>query len=82
MFGILIYGLFFLIPVVLLVLFGIFLHRYLAAKRENRKFPGTYSDAEIRRRGNAVVIMAIIAGTLIAVVAGFVALFFMAIAFM
>ena len=83
MFEILIYNtLFFAIPTILIVLFGFSLYRYISAKKQNKVVPGTFSDDEIRKRKIWLIVSAIIAGALAVVVIGFIALLFMAVAFM
>ena len=83
MFGIMLYDiLFFGIPAVLFVLFGVSLDRYKTAKEENKQNPGTYSPEEMKKRKMMLIIASVIAGILVAVVIGFIALMFMAVAFM
>ena len=83
MFGIMLYDiLFFGIPAVLFVLFGVSLYRYKTAKEENKQNPGTYSPEEMKKRKMMLIIALVIAGILVAVVIGFIALMFMAVAFM
>lgn len=83
MFGILLYDIFFFaIPIVLIALFGICLYRYLSAKKQNKAVPGTFSDAEIKKRKIMLIVLSVIAGVLAAIVIGFIALMFMAVAFM
>lgn len=83
MFGILLYDvLFFGIPIILIGLFGLSLYRYLSAKKQNRITPGLYSEKEITRRKIMMIALAVVAGVIAVVVAGFLALLFMAVAFM
>lgn len=83
MFGIMLYDiLFFGIPAVLLALFGVSVYRYVMAKRANKENPGTYSAEELKRRKVMLIVLAVIAGVLAVVVIGFIALLFMAVAFM
>lgn len=83
MFGILLYDiLFFGIPVILIALFGVSLYRYLSAKKQNEATPGIYSEKEINRRKIVMIALAVVAGVIAVVVAGFLALLFMALAFM
>lgn len=83
MFGIMFYDiLFFGIPAVLFVLFGVSLYRYKTAKEENKQNPGAYSPEEMKKRKLMLIIASVIAGVLVAVVIGFIALMFMAVAFM
>lgn len=83
MFGVFVYDLlFFAIPTVLMVLLGISIHRYRAAKEQNEQVPGSYSPEEIRNRKIFLIIMSVVAGILAAVVIGLIALLFLAVAFM
>ena len=83
MFQVLIYNiLFFAIPTIFLVLFGLSLYRYLSAKKANKKVPGTFSDEEMKKRKLFLIALSIVAGVLAVVVIGFLALLFMAVAFM
>lgn len=83
MFGIMLYDiLFFGIPAILLLLFAISLYRYISAKKENREQPGTHSAEEIKKRKLFLIVFSVIAGVLAAVVIAFIALLFMAVAFM
>ena len=83
MFGILLYDIFFFaIPIILMVLFGISLYRYVSAKKQNKVAPGTFSDVEIKKRKIMLIVLSVIAGVLAVIVVGFLALLFMAVAFM
>ena len=83
MFGVLVYDiLFFGIPTALLVLFGISLYRYLFAKKQNKKVPGTVSEEEMKNRKITLSILSVIVGVFTVIVVGFMALLFMAVAFM
>lgn len=83
MFGVLIYDILFsVIPAGALVFFGISLVRYLDAKRQNKQAPDTFSPEDIRRRLISLIVSSVILGVLAAVVIGFIALMFMAVAFM
>ena len=83
MFGVILYDiLFFTIPALLLVLFAVSLYRYVAAKKRNRAAPGTYTDGEMKKRKIILIVSAVAAGVLAAVVLGFMALLFLAVAFM
>ncbi|MBQ8858720.1 MAG: hypothetical protein IJ012_02905 [Clostridia bacterium] len=74
--------LFFGIPLLLLVLYAVCIFRYVRAKRANRLVIGAYSDVEVRKRRNAVVVLSVVIGVMLAAVVGFVLLLYMAIAFM
>ena len=83
MFGILSYDIFFFaIPIIWIVLFGISLYRYLSANKQNKVSPGTFSDDEIKKRKIMLFVLSVIAGVYAAIVIGFIALMFMAAAFM
>ncbi len=83
MFGIMLYDiLFFGIPAVVLVLFGICLYRYRSAKNQNAEEPGSVSPEELKRRKLLLIITASVTGVFALVAVGFVALLFMAVAFM
>ena len=83
MFGILLYDIFFFaIPIILIALFSVSLYRYISAKKQNKMAPGTFSDAEIKKRKIMLIVLSVIAGVLATIVIGFIALMFMAVAFM
>ena len=83
MFGIILYDvIFFAVPAILLVFFAISLYRYISAKRENEETPDTFSAEEIKKRKIILIVASIIAATLVAIVIGFIAMLFMAVAFM
>ncbi len=83
MFGILIYDiLFFAIPVVLLTFLGISIYRYVSAKKKNAKDPETFSPSEMKTRKIVLIIASVLAGVFLVIVIGFIALLFMAVAFM
>ncbi len=83
MFGILLYDiLFFAIPAALLAFWGISIYRYITAKKKNAQAPGSFSAQELKKRKTILVITSVIAGVFLAVVLGFIALLFMAVAFM
>ncbi len=83
MVGIILYNvLFFAIPLLFIVLFGISLFRYLSAKRQNKVTPGKFSDKEIKTRGIVLIVLSVILGIFVAVVLGFIGLMYMAVAYM
>ena len=83
MFGIIIYDiLFFAIPAIIIALLGVSIYRYVSAKRKNKLTPGTVSAEEMKKRKILLIVSAIIAGALVIVVIGFIALLFLAVAFM
>ena len=73
---------FFAIPTLVLIFFGISLYRYRTAVTENKKSPDTFAPEEIKRRKVFLILSAVMMAVLAVVVAGFVVLLFMAIAFM
>lgn len=74
--------LFFAIPTIAIISFGISLYRYLAAKKKNKLLPGSFSSEELAKRKTALIIFSVIAGILTAVVIGIIVLLFTAVAFM
>lgn len=83
MFGVFIYDfLFFAIPLLLLVLWGISLYRYVSAKKQKRKISDAFPPEEIRKRAIVFVVLSVIISILITVVIGFMILLFMAVAYM
>ena len=78
MFNILFVG----IPGGVLAFFIVSLFRYQIAKRQNKQAPDTYSPEDIRRRLILLIVSAVILGVMLAVVIGFIALMFLAVAFM
>ena len=84
MHGILLYEIFFFaIPIILIVLFSISLYRYVSAKKQNKVAPGTFSDEEVKNRKVVLIVLSVVAGVLVAIVIGFIALMlFMAVAHM
>lgn len=83
MFGVFIYDfLFFSIPMAAILFFGISLYRYCSAISKNKKIPGTFPPAEIKKRLILLIVSSVIMGVLLLIVIGFIALLFMAIAYM
>lgn len=83
MFGVFIYDfLFFAIPILAIVFFGISLYRYCSAKSANKKIPGTFPPAEIKKRLILLIVSSIIMGALLLIVIGCIVMLFMAIAYM
>lgn len=74
--------LFFAIPTISVVAFGVSLYRYLSAKKKNKLSPGTLSAKDMTKRKASLIVFAIIAGILVAMVVGIIVLLFTAIAFM
>ena len=73
---------FFAIPIVLLALLGVSIYRYVYAKRKNKKAPDTFSAKEIRIRKLILIVVSAVFGVFAAIVIGFVALMFLAVAYM
>ena len=76
------YIFFFACPIVLIALFVISADRYVSAKKQNKAAPGTFSDAEIKKRKIMLIVLSVIAGVFAAIVIGFIALMFTAVAYM
>ena len=74
--------LYFSIPAITLVLFGVGLYKYLSAKKANKKAPGTVNDEELKRRKTMLIVTSVIFAALVAVIIGFIGLLFLAVAFM
>ncbi len=69
-------------PITIIALFAISLYRYVSAKKQNKVVPGTFSDAEIKKRKIMLIVMSVIAGVLVAIVIGIIVLMSMSIAHM
>lgn len=83
MFGVFIYDfLFFALPIVAILFFGISLYRYCSAISGNKKIPQTFPPAEIKKRLILLIVSSVIMGVLLLVVIGYIALIFMVIAYM
>ena len=74
--------LFFAIPTIAVIAFGVSLYRYLSAKKKNKLLSGTVSTEEMAKRKTALIVFAVIAGILVAMVIGIIVLLYTAIAFM
>ena len=74
--------LFFAIPLLLLALCGVSIYRYISAKKKNKHTPGAFSEAEIKKRRDILIIISVVTGLMLAAALGFMALFFISIAFM
>ncbi len=83
MFGVFIYDfLFFAIPIAAILFFVISLFRYCSAISKNKKIPGMFPPTEIKKRLILLIVSSVIMGVLLLIVIGFIALLFMAIAYM
>lgn len=69
-------------PVAAVILFIICLGRYRAVKKRSTQQPGSASERELKTAKLLMIVFAVIAAVIVAVVIGFIALLFMAIAFM
>ena len=74
--------LFYGIPVLAVVLFVVCLVRYRMAKKKNSQEPGTYSEKEMKQRKLLVAVLGVIAGTFVMIILSFIAMLFLAVAFM
>lgn len=79
---ILMYALYFGLPAVSLLWFGISLYRYSIAKHRMKRGKRQYSDQEMKRRKLWLIISAVLLGVLALIVLSFVVLLMMAVAFM
>ena len=83
MFGNLLYDLFFFgIPIVFLLLFGESLYLFLSAKKKNKFAPGSVPESDLKKRKILLIVSSVLCGLFLAVVIGFVAIMFMAVAYM
>lgn len=60
-------SLLFVIPAFLVTYFGIYLYRYLSAKKKNKEIPDTFSDDEIKYRKEDLIGVSIIVGVILAI---------------
>lgn len=67
-------------PIILIILFGVVLCRYIYAKAQNRKAPGTFSPEEIKKRKILLIVLSAVLAVLAAVVIGFISLMNQAVA--
>ena len=83
MLALLLYELFFFaIPAAIVILFGVSLFRYLAARRKNRRQPDSVSAEEMKRRKSFLIILSVMMAVLLAAVVGLISLLYLAIAYM
>lgn len=71
-----------LIPTATLVGFLVSLFMYLYAKKKNKRAPGSYSEAAMKKRGFALAVFAFIAGAMLVAILALVILLYMAVAYM
>lgn len=70
------------IPIVVLAFFIVSLVHYRRGKNANKRTPGAVPAEEMRLRKTVLIVASVIMGVLAAVVIGFTALLFMAVAYM
>lgn len=70
------------VPLLSVLFLVVSLYRYLAARRRNETEPGSFSDAELRRRKTLFLAALVLALLLLTVMGGLIALFYMSIAYM
>jgi len=74
--------LYFAIPVAAIIFFVVSLCLYFSTKKQNKLQPGSVSTQTLRSRKTMLIVSSVIAGVLVVVFLAFVALLFMAVAFM
>ena len=70
------------IPVAAILFFIVSLCLFLSARKQNKQQPGSVSDQALRKRKIMLIVSSVIAGVLAAIVIAFIALLYMAVAFM
>ena len=70
------------IPVAAIIFFVVSLCMYLSAKKQNKRQPGSVSSQTIKNRKILLIVSSVIAGVLVTILIAFIALLFMAVAFM
>lgn len=73
---------FWLVPTAALVGFIVTLCLYLAAKRKNKREPGSVGECVLRARRNAFIVCSVVFGLVVAMIAALVIMLYMAIAYM
>lgn len=74
--------LYFAIPVAAILFFIVSLCLFLSARKQNKQQPGSVSAQTLRKRKIMLIVSSVIAGVLAAIVIAFIALLYMAVAFM
>lgn len=74
--------LYFAIPVAAILFFIVSLCLFLSARKQNKQQPGSVSAQTLRKRKIMLIVSSVIAGVLAAIVIVFIALLYMAVAFM
>ena len=73
---------FFGIPILTLIFWIVSMCLYIPAKKQEKNQPGSVEPAKLKRYKIMLTISSVVAGILLAIVGGFMALIFMAVAFM
>jgi dipeptide/tripeptide permease len=73
---------FWLVPTAALVGFIVTLCVYLAAKRKNKREPGSIGECVMKARKNAFIVCSVVFGLVVAMIAALVILLYTAVAFM
>jgi len=73
---------FFGVPILVLFAFGVNLFRYLIARRENKRSPGSVGESEMKTLRLWLIVTGIAAGIFAGILLGILGLMFMAVAFM
>lgn len=74
--------LYFAIPVAAILFFIVSLCLFLSARKQNKQQPGSVSAQTLKKRKIMLIVSSVIAGVLAAIVIAFIALLYMAVAFM
>lgn len=74
--------LYFAIPVAAILFFIVSLCLFLSARKQNKQQPGSVSAQTLRKRKIMLIVSSVIAGVFAAIVIAFIALLYMAVAFM
>ena len=74
--------LYFAIPVAAILFFIVSLCLFLSARKQNKQQPGSVSAQTLRKRKIMLIVSSVIAGVFAAIVIAFIAVLYMAVAFM
>lgn len=74
--------LYFAIPVAAILFFIVSFCLFLSARKQNKQQPGSVSAQTLKKRKIMLILSSVIAGVLAAIVIAFIALLYMAVAFM
>ena len=77
-----IFSLFLAAPIAAIVFLVLSICRYASAKKQERQQPGSVSPEELKRRKVLLILASILSGVFLVIVLGFMALMFLAVAFM